>query len=130
MKVMGGITPEELDGRYEIRSETSDGGPYQLNADGLTDIKQGRTYRKDKNGLIWESAFKIIARDKIAMESTCDPSLADEEVYIKDDKNNLTRSKVTYRGELIVRRIGNKLLLQGEIRSGIVTTRLTLTKID
>jgi hypothetical protein len=130
MKLFSGISLEELDGRYEIRSETSDGGPYRINADGMTEVKSGRTSpRKDQNGLVWESSFSVAGRKRIAMESTCDPSQADEEVYIKDGKNNLTRNKVTYRGELEVRRIGDRLVLQGEIRHGIVTTRLTMTKI-
>ena len=123
------IKPEDLEGKYEIRSETSDGGPYLINGDGITEIKDGRTYRKDKNGYIWESLFKIIGKDKIGLESTCDPSLADEDLYIKDNKNNLTRDKVTYKGDLIARTEFGRLVLRGEIRHGVVTTRITMTKI-
>lgn len=123
------IKLEDLDGKYEIRSETSDGGPYLINGDGVTEVKNGRTYRKDKNGYIWESLFKIIAKDKVSLESTLDPSLADEDLYIKDNKNNLTREKVTYKGDLIVRTEFGRLVLRGEIRHGIVTTRITMTKV-
>ena len=123
------IKPEDLDGKYEIRSETSDGGPYLINGDGVTEVKEGRTYRKDKNGYIWESRFKITGKDRIALESTCDPSLADEDLYIKDNKNNLTREKVTYKGDLVARTEFGRLVLRGEIRHGVVTTRITMTKI-
>ncbi|TAL30613.1 MAG: hypothetical protein EPN97_12420 [Alphaproteobacteria bacterium] len=125
-----GIKLEELDGRYEIRSETSDGGPYRINGDGVTEVKDGRTYRKDQNGFIWESRFSISGKDKIMLESTLDPSLADEDFFIKDNKNNLTREKVTYKGELIVREERGRLVLRGEIKHGIVTTRITMTRIN
>ncbi|MEZ0224957.1 MAG: hypothetical protein ACAH83_10415 [Alphaproteobacteria bacterium] len=121
---------EELDGKYEIRSETSDGGPYRINGDGVTEVKGGRTYRKDQNGFIWESTFSISGKDKVLLESTLDPSLADEDFFIKDNKNNLTREKVTYKGELIVRTERGRLTLRGEIKHGIVTTRITMTRIQ
>jgi hypothetical protein len=123
------ITLQDLDGKYEIRSETSDGGPYLINGDGVTEVKDGRTYRKDKNGYIWESVFKVIGKDKVQLSSTLDPSLSDEDNYIKDNKNNLTRDKVTYTGDLIVRTEFGKLVLRGEIKHGIVTTRITMTKV-
>lgn len=125
-----GMKLEELDGKYEIRSETSDGGPYRINGDGVTEVKSGRTYRKDQNGFIWESVFSISGKDKIMLESTLDPSLADEDFFIKDNKNNLTREKVTYKGELIARTERGRLVLRGEIKHGIVTTRITMTKIE
>ncbi len=123
------ITQEDLEGKYEIHSETSDGGPYLINGDGVTEVKGGRTYRKDKNGYIWESQFRVTGKDKITLESTLDPSLSDEDNYIKDNKNNLTREKVTYKGELLARTEFGRLVLRGEIRHGIVTTRITMTKI-
>ena len=125
-----GMKLEELDGKYEIRSETSDGGPYRINGDGVTEVKGGRTYRKDQNGFIWESTFSISGKDKVLLESTLDPSLADEDFFIKDNKNNLTREKVTYKGELIVRTERGRLTLRGEIKHGIVTTRITMTRIQ
>jgi hypothetical protein len=123
------ITLEDLDGKYEIHSETSDGGPYLINGDGVTEVKGGRTWRKDKNGYIWESTFKLIGKDKVQMASTLDPSLSDEDNFIKDNKNNLTREKVTYTSDLIVREEFGKLVLRGEIKHGIVTTRITMTKM-
>jgi hypothetical protein len=125
-----GIKLEDLDGTYEIRSETSDGGPYRINGDGVTEVRQGRTYRKDQNGFIWESRFSIAGKDKVLLESTLDPSLADEDFFIKDNKNNLTREKVTYKGELVARQERGRFTLRGEIKHGIVTTRITMTRVE
>lgn len=120
---------EELDGTYDIVSETSDGGPYIVNGDGQTEIKNGLTYRKDKNGYIWESAFSIEG-DKVRMESTIDPSHAEgEDKFIKDEKGNPTRSMMTYHAILDVLRAEGKLVLKGEIKHGNITTRLTMTKV-
>jgi len=124
------ITMDELDGKYEVRSETSDGGPYILNGDGVTEIKNGLTYRKDKNGFIWESAFSIEG-DRVAMESTIDPSHATgPERFIKDEKGNLTSGMMTYRAMMDVKRDGGKLVLIGEINHGTIKTRLTMTKLS
>lgn len=125
-----GITMEELDGTYEVSSETSDGGPYILNGDGNTEVRNGLTYRKDKNGFIWESAFSIEG-DKVRMESTIDPSHADgHENFIKDEKGNPTRSMMTYHAILDVLRDEDRLVLKGEIKHGNITTRLTMTKVE
>lgn len=127
--LLKGITPGELEGRYEIRTETSDGGPYHINGDGITEIKDGRTWRKDEKGLVWESQFTVAGRNTVRLETTLDPSGADEDTFIKDSKNNLTREPVTYRGELVARQENGRLVLSGEIRHGIVTTRVTMKKI-
>lgn len=123
------ITLKDIDGKYVITSETSDGGPYKINGDGMTEIRQGRTSRTDANGFVWESVFSVAGKDKILLSSTLDPGKSNEDAYIKDNKNNLTREKVTYSGELAVSEAGGKLVLKGEIRAGIVTTRLTMTRI-
>ena len=124
------ITMEELDGKYEVRSETSDGGPYILNGDGTTEIKNGLTYRKDKNGFIWESSFSI-AGDAVQMESTLDPSHSkDPANYIKDEKGNPTKSMMTYHSVMEVKRDGGKLVMVGEISHGGIVTRLTMTKLS
>ena len=120
---------EDLDGRYEVSSETSDGGPYILNGDGTTEVKNGLTYRKDKNGFIWESSFSIVGPGKVQMESTIDPSHAQgNDKFIKDEKGNPTKSMMTYRSVLEASRENGKLVLRGEIKHGGITTRLTMTK--
>lgn len=125
-----GLTVEELDGKYDVTSETSDGGPFILNGDGITEIRNGLTYRKDKNGYIWESAFSIEG-DKVRMESTIDPSHAEgENKFIKDEKGNPTSSMMTYHAILDATRVDGRLVLKGEIKHGNISTRLTMTKVE
>lgn len=123
------ITLDELDGKYQVRSETSAGGPFVVNGDGMTEIRNGSTYRKDKNGFIWESVFSIIGLNLVEMESTIDPSHADEGRYIHDASGNLTKGMTTYKTTLSASRDGDRLILQGVIEHGGETTRLTMTKI-
>jgi hypothetical protein len=115
------ISFENLDGEYEVTSETSDGG---VNGDGVTIIKNGLTYRKDKKGHIWESSFSVIGPDKIAMESTVDPSHAD--VFLLDDKGNPTKSIVNFKTILDAKLVGDKIVMSGTIRHGKETTKLTM----
>ncbi len=121
------ITLEELDGKYEIRSEKIEGGAAVPDGDGLTEIRNGLTFRKDKNGFIWESSFTLAGPDKVQMESTIDPSHADQ--FIKDDKGNLTKAMLTYRAELSASRENGRLVLKGDVKHGDEVTRLTMTKV-
>lgn len=123
-----GLNVEDLDGTYTVRSETSENGAFVVNGDGKTEIKNGLTYRKDKNGFIWESAFSIIGPDTVQMESTIDPSHADGDKYIKDAQGNPTKSMLTYKSVLNARREDGKLVLYGVIEHGSEKTRLTLIK--
>jgi len=123
------ITFDELDGQYEVRSETNYGGPFWLKGDGITVVKNGLTYRKDKGGCIWESAFSVIGEDKVQIESTVDPSHAGDDVFILDEKGNPTKGIVTYKSVLEARIANGKLVLSGAIQHGAETTRLTMTKL-
>lgn len=123
------LSLEELDGKYHVHSETSQGGPFVVNGDGETEIRNGLTYRKDKNGYIWESAFTILGPGQVQMESTIDPSHAGSDHFIKDEKGNLTKSMMTYKTVLDVSNENGQIVLKGTITHGGETTRLTLTKI-
>lgn len=124
------ITLAELDGKYEVRSESLAGGhPQAASGDGTTEIKNGLTFRKDKGGLIWESAFTILGPDKVQMESTVDPSHAANKTYLRDEKGNPTTGMLTFRTVLDVTRAGGRLVLSGVVAHGDGKTRLTLTKI-
>jgi hypothetical protein len=94
------ISLEDLDGEYDVTSETSYGGPFHVNGDGVTVIKNGLTYRKDKSGCIWESAFSIVGENQVQIESTVDPSHAETPMYIVDAQGNPTSGIVTYRSVL------------------------------
>ena len=123
------ITLEDLDGQYEVRSETSYGGPFWLKGDGITLVKDGLTYRKDKGGCIWESAFSVVGDNQVQIESTVDPSHAADDVNILDEKGNPTKSVVTYKSVLNAKTVNGKIVLNGAIKHGNETTNLTMTKL-
>lgn len=122
------ITMDELDGRYEIRTQSSESGPYALDADGMTEVKDGLTWRKDKNGFIWESAFTI-TEGAVLMQSTLDPSHAPSGKFITDEKGNPTKSIMTYKTVMTVSRDNGRLTLTGDISHGDTVTRVTMSKI-
>ena len=123
------ITMDELDGRYEIRTESSESGPYALDADGVTEIKDGLTWRKDKHGFIWESAFTI-TEGAVLMQSSLDPSHAPSGKFITDEKGNPTKSIMTYKTVMTVSRENGRLTLTGDIRHGGAVTRVTMTRLS
>ncbi|MDE1153445.1 MAG: hypothetical protein PW788_12990 [Micavibrio sp.] len=123
------LSIEELDGIYEIHTETTDNGA-RVDGDGRTEIKNGFTFRKDKNGFIWESQFTIAENDGVWMKSTIDPSHAqDTSKFIYDEKGNPTKAMMTYKTFLKVRRLDGRLILEGRIHHGDVATKLVMTKI-
>jgi hypothetical protein len=123
------ITLEELDGKYQVTSRKVGNSDNVPDGDGMTEVKDGLTYRKDKNGFIWESSFTIAGPDKVQMESTIDPSHAGGDKFIKDEKGNPTKAMLTYRAMLNATRENGKLILSGEIKHGGEVTQLTMIKI-
>jgi len=123
------ISFENLDGQYEVSSETSYGGPFVVNGDGITIVKNGLTYRKDKKGFIWESSFSIIGPDKVQLESTVDPSHVGDDAFILDEKGNPTKGIVTFKSILDGKIENGKIILSGEIKHGDETTRLTMKQL-
>jgi hypothetical protein len=119
------ISFDNLDGEYEVITQTSDGGgPFTVKGDGITVIKNGQTYRKDKNGCIWESAFSVLGPDKVELQSTIDPSHAD--AFILDEKGNPTKSLVTFKSVLDGKIVDGKIILTGTIKHGKEITHLTM----
>ncbi len=123
------ISLENLDGDYEVLSETSYGGPFHLKGDGVTTIKNGLTYRKDKKGYIWESSFSVIGRNQVQIESTVDPSHAGDDAYITDEKGNPTKGIVTYKSVLEGKIVDDKIVMSGTIKHGDEITRLTMMQL-
>ena len=123
------LTMDELDGRYEITTKTSESGPHVLDGDGVTEVKNGLTWRKDKNGFIWESAFSI-TDDAVLMQSTLDPSHAPGGKFITDEKGNPTKSIMTYKTVMTVSRDGGRLTLSGDIRHGTTVTHVKMTRLS
>ena len=123
------ISLENLDGQYEVSSETSYGGPFFVNGDGITIVKNGLTYRKDKNGWIWESSFSVIGQDRVEIESTVDPSHAGDDAFILDQQGNPTKGIVTFKSVLDAKVVDGKVVMSGVIKHGKDTTRLTMKKL-
>jgi hypothetical protein len=123
------ITLDELDGKYQVLTKSTGGDKHVPDGDGTTEIKNGLTYRKDKNGFIWESSFTIVGPEQVQMESTIDPSHAGADKFIKDEKGNLTKGMLTYRASLKASRENGKLVLQGDINHAGETTSLIMKKM-
>jgi hypothetical protein len=124
------LTLAELDGKYEVQSRgLDDGKPYTVDGDGTTEIRNGLTFRKDRNGLIWESAFSIKGPAQVQMESTVDPSHAPNSVYLRDENGNPTTGMLTFRTLLDATREDGRLVLSGIVAHGAEKTRLTLRKL-
>lgn len=124
------FTLNDLDGKYQVATETSSGGPQTVKGDGTTEIRDGLTYRKDSNGFIWESSFSILGDTQVQMESTVDPSHAPSGAFIKDEKGNLTKGMMTYKTILELSTEGGKTKLSGTISHGGETTKLVMIKIS
>jgi len=123
------LTFEELDGNYEVVANTTDGTTPATTSTGMTEIRNGLTYRKDSAGMIWESSFSIISPDQVQMESTIDPSHAGAAAFVKDEKGNLTKGMITYKATLDARQENDTLVLKGVICHGNETTELVMKKI-
>ena len=120
---------ENLDGKYRVQSKTSYDGPFQLNSDGITEIKNGLTFRKDNKGCTWESSFMPIFGDQVKVESTVDPSTAPKDVMIHDVAGNPTRETVLYKSILNSKIVDGKIVMSGTIICGDETIELIMTQI-
>lgn len=120
------LKQDDLDGKYLVHSESTTGG---VNGDGETEIKNGLTYRTDKNGFVWESSFSVIGENEVQMESTVDPGQAGPDKQIKDQNGVLTSDVVVFRSVLNATNENGKLILEGTIRHGEEITRLQMKKV-
>lgn len=125
------LTLDELDGIYQVHTDIIGGTPdsHRVNADGVTQIRNGRTFRKDQNGFIWESQLSIAGEDEVEIVSTLDPSHSKNGKFILDEKGNPTKAMVSYKGILRVSNIDGLITLQGDFEHAGLTTRLTLTRV-
>lgn len=122
------LTLEMIDGTYRVQTQGADGKT--IDSTGETVIRNGLTYRKDKNGFIWESSFSIISPTEVDMESTIDPSHASSEKFIADERGNLTKGMMTYRTRLnAALNDDGKLTLSGRIEHAGTVTPIVMTKV-
>ncbi len=119
----------DIDGFYKVHSQRDEEGAFAPKGDGVTEIRNGLTFRKDTNGCIWESTFEVLNDHEVKLETTVDPSHAAADYYILDEKGNQTKGIVTYKSMLKLERKGGRTVMSGSVKHGQTTTHLTLTSI-
>lgn len=119
----------ELDGTYQVSSTTSYNGPLAKKSDGVTEIKNGQTERRDGANCLWTSTFNIVSDDQVEMISVADPSDADSNFSLTRPDGTPTRDPVTYKAMLKLARKGDKIQLSGEVEYDNDVTLLTMRKI-
>lgn len=119
----------ELDGRYNVSSTSSYGGPLERKSDGVTDIVDGKTARTDGNNVLWTSSFTVISETEVEMISVADPSRANKDYALTRPDGVPTRDPVTYRTVLKLARKGDKIQMSGQIEYGNDVIFLTMRKI-
>jgi len=120
---------KNLDGKYKVKTETNFISAFPADGDGVTEIKNGLTYRTDENGCTWESSFSILDDNKVLLESTVDPSNAPANIFIEDMAGNPTREIVVYKTTLDLTTVDGEITLSGTINHGSKTTKLTMSQI-
>lgn len=118
----------ELDGIYQVTSTTNYQGPLEKKSDGITEIKNGKTERKDAAGCLWTSNFTILNENEVEMVSIADPSDADNDFMLTRHDGSPTRDPVTYKSILKYAKKGDKIQLSGQIEYGNDITFLTMRK--
>lgn len=118
----------ELDGVYMVTTTTDYQGPMKNKSDGLTEIRNGKTRRTDKSGCIWIAHLEFLNENEVDFMSIADPTEAESDFCLTDEKGALTCQPVTYRTTLRLDRKGERIRLSGKIEHGAVTTVITLMK--
>lgn len=118
----------ELDGTYQVTSTTNYQGPLEKKSDGITEIKNGQTERRDNANCLWTSTFTILNEREVKMTSVADPTDADGDFSLMRPDGSPTREPVTYETVLKYARKGDKVQLSGQIEYGNDITFLTMRK--
>ena len=120
--------PHELDGIYQVTSSTSYNGPLVKKSDGVTEIKNGQTSRRDAANCLWTSTFTILNDAEVEMISVADPSEADSDFSLTKPDGTPTREPVTYKAILKLARQGERIQLSGQVEYDNNITFLTMRK--
>lgn len=120
----------ELDGTYQVSSTTSYNGPLEKKSDGITEIKNGKTERRDDANCLWTSTFTILNETEVEMISVADPSEADSDFSLTKPDGSPTREPVTYKAILKLSRKGDKIQMSGQVEYDNNVTLLTMRKMS
>lgn len=122
------MTDASLDGTYQVSSTSNYEGPLQRRSDGVTEIRQGQTSRRDGNKVLWTSTFRVLSETEVEMVSVADPRDAHGDFALLRPDGSPTRDIVTYTSMLRLARKGDKLQMSGQIEYGNEIVLLTMRK--
>lgn len=123
------MTVHELDGQYQITSTTSYQGPLEMRSDGITEIRNSQTSRRDKANCLWTSTFRILDENEVEMVAVADPTEADPDFSLLRPDGSPSRQPVTYTSTLKLMRKGDKIQMTGQIEYGGNITFITMRRI-
>lgn len=118
----------ELDGIYFVSSTSNYDGLAERKSDGETEIRDGKTERRDKNNVLWSSEFNVLNDHEVEMLSTADAKDAPADFYLTKPDGTPTRQPVTYSSVLKLARKDDKIQMSGQIEYGNEIVFLTLRK--
>lgn len=121
---------QDLDGTYTVTSLTDYRGPLQKQSDGITEIKDGKTYRVDEAGCEWRSTFEWVSETQVKMTSVADPKNARRDFLLIGPNGAPTAEPQIYESTLTVKRMGEKVQMTGTISYGAETIFLTMRKMS
>lgn len=119
---------DDLDGQYQITSTSSYQGPLEMRSDGVTEIKNGMTSRRDQANCLWTSTFRVISETEVEMVSVADPTDADADFSLLRPDGSPSRQPVTYTTTLKLMRKGDRVQLSGQIAYGGNVTFITMRR--
>ncbi len=118
----------ELDGTYFVSSTSNYDGLAERKSDGATEIRDGKTERRDSNNVLWSSSFEVRSETEVEMTSVADADDAPLDFYLTKPDGTPTRSPVTYKSVLKLARKDERIQMSGQIEYGNEIVFLTLRK--
>ena len=119
-----------LDGYYRVTSTSSYQGPLEMKSDGVTEIRDGKTSRRDAANCLWTSTFTILNENEVEMVSVADPTDADGDFSLLRPDGSPSRQPVTYKTTLKLARKGDQIQLTGQVEYGGNITFITMRRSD
>lgn len=118
----------ELDGIYQVSSTSNYDGPLIKRSDGITEIRNGQTSRRDGNNVLWTSTFRVLSESEVEMVSVADPTEARADFALLKHDGTPSRTVTTYTSLLRLARKEDKIQLSGQIEYGDEIILLTMRK--
>ncbi|WP_435641154.1 hypothetical protein [Micavibrio aeruginosavorus] len=120
----------ELDGQYLITTTSSYQGPLEIDADGVTEIRDGKTERRDAANCLWSSTFTLLNENEVEMVTIADPTDANADFSLMNPDGTPSLQPVTYRAILKLARKGDKIQMTGKVEDGDNVIFITLRRIE